>query len=207
MMYAFFGLPVFILFCMLAIHASESLEKMKLHWNEYRCNPIYIPFAGSIRPDVTTQENFLFCINQFSHDIFKVALDGIHALLGDVTSSLGEFVKPLSLFRGVFTGLRRVILKFAASTFSKIASSSSVFIHYLIKIQDVLQRFVGQGYIASYLVYILVSFMEAFVKLFISIVKSFVIAMLAISFVLALFQPEILVITLVLASILSAAGA
>jgi hypothetical protein len=49
--------------------------------------------------------------------------------------------------------------------------------------------------------------MEAFVKLFISIVKSFVIAMLAISFVLALFQPEILVITLVLASILSAAGA
>jgi hypothetical protein len=207
MMYVFFGLPVVILVAMMAIHASESLEKMKLHWNEYRCNPIYMPFAGSIRPDVTTQENFLYCTNQFGHDLFAVALDGIHALLGTLTASLGEFVQPLSTFRGVFSMLRKVVLKFAATTFSKIASSSSVFIHYLIKIQDVLQRFVGQGYIASYLVYILVSFMEAFVKLFISIVKSFVIAMLAISFVLALFQPEILVITLVLASILSAAGA
>lgn len=206
-MYAFFGLPILIILAMLAIHASESLEKMKLNWNEYRCNPIYIPFAGSIRPDVTTQENFLFCINQFSHEILKVPLDGIHALLGTVTGSLGEFIKPLSTFRSMFSMIRNVILKFAASTFSKIASSSSVFVHYLIKIRDVLDRFVGQGYIASYLVYVLVSFMEAFVKLFISIVKAFVIAMLAISFVLALFQPELLAITLVLASTLAAAGA
>lgn len=207
MMYVFFGFPVLIIFLMLVVHASETLEKIKLNWNEYRCNPVYMPFAGSIRPDVTTSENFLYCINQLSDDVLKIALDPVHALLGTVTSSLGEFVKPLSLFRGVFSMLRKVILKFAASTFSKVASSSSVFIHFLIKIRDVLNRFVGQGYIATYLVYALMSFMEAFVKLFISIIKSFVIAMLAISFVLALFQPEILVITLVLASILASAGA
>lgn len=207
MMYVFFGFPVLIIFLMLVVHASETLEKMKLNWNEYRCNPVYMPFAGAIRPDVTTSENFLFCINQFSDEVLKLALDPVHALLGTMTSSLGEFVKPLSLFRTMFSMIRKVILKFAASTFSKIASSSSVFIHFLIKIRDVMNRFVGQGYIATYIVYILMSFMEAFVKLFISIVKTFVIAMLAISFVLALFQPEILVITLVLASILASAGA
>lgn len=207
MMYIFFGFPVIIIFLMLVVHASETLEKMKLNWNEYRCNPIYIPFAGSIRPDVTTEENFLYCINQFGNEVIKIPLDGIHALLGTVTSSLGEFVKPLSTFRGMFSIIRNVILKFTASTFSKIASSSSVFIHYIIKIQDVLKRFVGQGYIAGYLTYVIVSFMEAFVKLFISIVKTFVIVMLAISFMLALFQPELLAITLALASILAAAGA
>ncbi len=192
---------------MLVIHASETLEKMKLHWNDYRCNPIYMPFAGYIRPDVTTDQNFLFCINQFGNEILKYSLDGIHALLGTVTSSLGEFIKPLGTFRSVFSIIRNVLLKFTASTFSKIASSSSIFIHYVIKIQDVLKRFVGQGYILSYLTYILVSFMEAFVKLFITVMKTFVIVMLAISFVLALFQPELLAITLVIASILSAAGA
>lgn len=77
----------------------------------------------------------------------------------------------------------------------------------MIKIQDVLKRFVGQGYITSYLVYILVSFMEAFVKLFISIIKAFVIATLAISAVLAIFQPELLAIALALAAILKAAHA
>lgn len=206
-MYVFFGFPILVIFIMMAIHASQSLEKMKLNWNEYRCNPIYMPFAGTIRPDVTTEENFLYCINQFGNDIFKVALDGIHELLGTITSSLGEFIKPLSTFRGVFSMLRNVILKFTASTFSKIASSTSVFIHYLIKIQDVLKRFVGQGYIAAYITYILVSFMEAFVKLFITIIKTFIIVMLAISFVLALFQPELFVIVLTLASIMAAAGA
>jgi hypothetical protein len=207
MMYVFFGLPLLIIFSMLVIHASETLEKMKLHWNDYRCNPIYMPFAGYIRPDVTTDQNFLFCINQFGNEILKYSLDGIHALLGTVTSSLGEFIKPLGTFRSVFSIIRNVLLKFTASTFSKIASSSSIFIHYVIKIQDVLKRFVGQGYILSYLTYILVSFMEAFVKLFITVMKTFVIVMLAISFVLALFQPELLAITLVIASILSAAGA
>lgn len=207
MMYVFFGLPVLVLVGMLMIHASYSLGKMRLHWNEYRCNPIYMPFAGAIRPDVTTQENFLYCINQLGDEILKVGLDGIHSLLGTVTSSLGEFMKPLSISRGIFTMIRNVMLKFTASTFSKIASSSSVFIHYMIKIQDVLKRFVGQGYITSYLVYILVSFMEAFVKLFISIIKAFVIATLAISAVLAIFQPELLAIALALAAILKAAHA
>ena len=207
MMYVFFGLPILIIFSMLVIHASETLEKMKLNWNEYRCNPIYLPFAGYIRPDVTTNENFLFCINQFGNEVIKIPLDAIHALLGTVTASLGAFVKPLLNFRGMFSIIRNVILKFTASTFSKIASSSSVFIHYLIKIQDVLKRFVGQGYIAAYITYVLVSFMEAFVKLFISIVKTFVIVMLAISFVLALFQPELLAVVLALASMLAAAGA
>jgi hypothetical protein len=70
-----------------------------------------------------------------------------------------------------------------------------------------LKRFVGQGYIASYLTYILVSFLESFVTLFITILKTFIFIMLAISFVLALFQPEILAVVLVLASLLSAAGA
>lgn len=207
MMLIFFGLPVLIIFFMLVIHASESLEKMKLNWNEYRCNPIYMPFAGHIRPDVTTQENFLYCINNFGHEILKVGLDGIHELLGTLTASIGAMIKPLGTFRGLFSIIRKVLFSFTASTFSKIASSTSIFIHYMIKIQDVMKRFVGQGYIASYIAYALVSFMEAFVKLFISIVKSFVIIMLAISFVLALFQPELLAITLTLASILAAAGA
>lgn len=207
MMWAFFGFPVLIICFMIGIHVSESVEKIKLNWNEYRCNPLYIPFAGWIRPDVGTELNFLYCTNQFGHEILKYALDGIHSLLGVAVGSLAEFTGPLSIFRNMFTRLRKFVLSFAASTFSKIASSSSVMVHYMIKIQDMLKRFVGQGYIASYLTYLIVSFMESFVVLFITIVKSFVMIMLAISFVLALFQPELLVITLVLASILSAAGA
>ena len=205
-MWLFFGLPILVLFIMGIIHASESVNKIKDNWNEYRCNPIYIPFAGSIRPDVTTQENLLYCLNQMGNEVLKYPLDAIHELLGTFTSSLTELTGSLGIFRNLFARMRSFMLSFTASTMSKAASSSSVFIHYLIKIRDVMKRFVGQGYIASYLTYVVFSFLESFIVLFISILKTFVIIMLAISFVLALFQPELFAIVLALASILAAAG-
>jgi hypothetical protein len=74
------------------------------------------------------------------------------------------------------------------------------------KIQDLIRRIVGEGYIAMFFGVTAISFIQGFVMLVIAVIKGFVIAMLAISVILALFQPEILVITLVIASLLAAAG-
>lgn len=205
-MWLFYGLPILALLLTGIVHASESLEKVRDNWNEYRCNPIYIPFAGIVRPDVGVELNFQYCMGQFSNEILKVPLDAINSLFSVMGSALSEFTGPMAIFRVMFSKMRNFILGFTASTMSKAATSTSIFIHYLIKFRDIIKRFVGQGYVASYLTYLIFAFMEGFVVLFISILKGFVIAMLAISFILALFQPELLAITLVLASLLAAAG-
>jgi hypothetical protein len=70
----------------------------------------------------------------------------------------------------------------------------------------VLRRFVGEGYIATFLVNTGVDFIMSFVYLCISIIKGFVYALLAISIILALFQPELLAVAVVLASLLAASG-
>lgn len=207
MMLLFFGLPFLFIGVALLAHAAESLDSVRMNWNQYRCNPMYMPFAGMIREDTTTTQNFYQCMNLFGNEVLKVPLDGLGAGFKLVGSSLSELVAPIPLFRALFGRIRKFMLGFAATTFSKIASSSSVFIHYLIKIRDMLKRFVGQGYVASYLTYTLVSFLESFVVLFIAILKAFIGIMLAISVILALFQPELLAIVLVLASLLAAAGA
>lgn len=207
MKWLFFGLPVAIIFSMLLIHASMSLDKIRANWNEYRCNPIYIPFAGAIRPDVTTQENFLHCINNFGQEIIKYPIDAINGLLKTTHDSIGEMTGPLAIFRNMFSRIRNFMLGFTVSTMSKAATSTSVFVHYLIKLRDMMRRFVGEGYIATFLTYTIFSFLESFIVLFISILKAFIFAMLAIAIVLALFQPELLAITLALASILAASGA
>jgi hypothetical protein len=191
---------------MCIVHASGSLEKIKLHWNEYRCNPMYMPFAGSIRPDVDTAENFSYCINAMAGQIFGFLIDGINQLFATTIGSLGELANPLTDFRSVFNMIRGGMFSFTASTLSKAANSTSVFIHYLIKIRDVLKRFVGEGYIAGFLVNVIVDFIWSFVTLFISILKGFVFALLAISIILALFQPELLVVAIVLASMIGASG-
>lgn len=191
---------------MFVIHASFSLDKVRSNWEEYRCHPAYIPFAGIIRPDTGTGENFTHCLDRMGTDAFKLLLDPINALFGSIHSSIGEMITPLTLFRQMFSRMRKFMLSFTISTFGKITSSTSVFVHYLIKIRDVLKRFVGEGYIAAFLVNTGVNFIMSFVYLCISIIKTFVYSLLAISIILALFQPEMLAIAVALAAMLASSG-
>lgn len=188
------------------LHASYSVDTIRENWNEYRCNPFYIPFAGTIRPDITTEENFNHCMNSMGQQVFGYLLDPLNGLFKDVNDNISELGSGLPLMRGMFTRIRKVMLSFASVTFGKIVNSMSSVSYILIKIRDILKRFAGQGYIATFLVNTGVDFILSFVYLLISIIKSFVYALLAISIILALFQPELLVFAITIASLLGASG-
>lgn len=206
-MWAIVLLPVFALSVIMVFHASYSIDRIKSNWVEYRCNPFYMPFAGYMQEDVSTTENFQYCLNAIGSEALKLPLDAVNGVLGTVTDSVSEIAGPLDLFRQLFARIRKFMLSFTSTTLTKVTSSTSVFVFYLAKIRDVLKRFIGQGYIASYLAYVGVSFIESFVTLCITVIKSFIYAMLCIAIILALFQPEILAVVVVIASMLAAAGA
>ena len=206
-MWAIVLLPVFALSVIMVFHASYSIDRIKSNWVEYRCNPFYMPFAGYMQEDVSTTENFQYCLNSIGSEALKLPLDAVNGVLGTVTDSVSEIAGPLDLFRQLFARIRKFMLSFTSTTLTKVTSSTSVFVFYLAKIRDVLKRFIGQGYIASYLAYVGVSFIESFVTLCITVIKSFIYAMLCIAIILALFQPEILAVVVVIASMLAAAGA
>jgi hypothetical protein len=190
----------------LVAHGMGNWEKVKDNWTEYRCNPIYIPVAGFIRPDVSASDNFVYCTNTLAASIWGIVQAQLTSYFGVLGSSLGQLKSPLDLIRWVISRIRKFLFSFMAQTMSKAASSTSVFLHYLAKIQDVMKRFVAQGYIGAFLVQVLVDFIWSFVTLFISIVKTFVFILLAISFILALFNPALLVLAIVLASLIAASG-
>jgi len=205
-MWLFYAIPILAVFLMGVIHASESVDKVRRHWNEYRCNPIYIPLAGVIRPDIGVEENFQHCINMFGQSIFRFVIDGLMLMFKDLAAGITEISGPLSIFRDMFSRIRKFMLSFAAMTFGKIANSASSISYILIKIRDVLKRFAGEGWIAVFLANTLIDSAVAFVMLCISIIKGFVYALLAISIILALFQPELLVFAITIASMLGASG-
>lgn len=188
------------------IHASESIEKIRLHWNEYRCDPIYIPFAGMIRPDIGVEENFQHCMNMFGQSIFAGVLDVINLMFKDITSSLSEATGPLALMRGLMARIVKMLFSFGAQTFGKITNSMGSMVYILIKIRDILKRFVGEGYIATFLAKAGIDFIYGFVMLLIHIIKIFVYGLLAASIILALFQPELLALAIALAALLAATG-
>lgn len=159
-----------------------------------------------IRPDIGVESNFQHCMNQFGQSIFKYLIDMIMSLFKTLTASISEFSSALPGMRSVFSKMRKVIFSFGAQTFGKIANSMSNISFILIKIRDILKRFVGEGYIAAFLAQTGMDFIISFVMAIISIIKAFVYALLAISVILALFQPEMLVLAIVLASFIGASG-
>ena len=205
-MWLFYIMPLVAVFLMAVVHASESLDKVKRDWNQYRCNPIYIPFAGFIRSDVTTEENFQHCMNMFGQSVMGMFVDVIMSLFKTLTASLTEMTGPLMDMRGMFSKIRMFMLSFATQVFGKIINSTSSISYIIIKIRDILQRFIGQGYIAAFLANTLIDSAVSFVMLCISVIKTFVYSLPAISFVLALFQPEMLILAVVLLSMMGQAG-
>jgi hypothetical protein len=152
-------------------------------------------------------ENFEHCMAMIGSEVVGQMNDA----LGSQFSIIGEFLKeitnPLALFRQMFSMMRGFVLSFTTKTLGKASGPLSMFVYYLNKIQDLIRRMVGEGYIAAFIGVTAVSFIEGFVSLCLAIIKGFVYAMLIIAIILALFQPEILAIVLVLASSLAAAGA
>jgi hypothetical protein len=133
-------------------------------------------------------------------------IDEIMSMFKTLTSSLSEFSSSLPGMRSVFSAMRKTLFSFAAQTFGKIANSLSNVSFILIKIRDILKRFVGEGYIAAFLAQTGMDFVVSMVMAIISVIKGFVYALLAISIILALFQPEMLVLAIVLASMIGASG-
>ena len=46
--------PLLILGVILYTYVQANLENLRDNWTTYRCNPLYMPFAGGIQPEVST---------------------------------------------------------------------------------------------------------------------------------------------------------
>ena len=199
--------PCLAVLAMMIVHAGETLDKLRTDWPEYRCNPAYMPFAGQIRPDIGTTQNMYYCIGELSNEIFKPILDMINELFAGINESLSEITGGIGSFAVVFSRIRNFMMSFLIGTFSKITMLAGSVSHVLIKIQDVLSRFVGQGYIGAYFMQIGVDFVISFVMLCISIVKGFVYALLAISILLILGgQIELIILAATVLGLLGSSG-
>ncbi len=59
---------------------QSVMAQVRTNWNQHRCNPIYMPFAGVIMPEPgstsmeTTVTNFSYCIKQDVSSVFSIAL-------------------------------------------------------------------------------------------------------------------------------------
>jgi hypothetical protein len=67
--------------------------------------------------------------------VWGIVTDQINAYFGVLGSSLNDLSQPLTGFRAVMSNIWKFLFSVLAQTMGKAASSTSVFVHYLVKIR------------------------------------------------------------------------
>lgn len=91
------SLFIIIVFVLLTFQVltSVGIKTVQENWPKYRCNPMYMPFAGTLAPTKTTAgENFSYCIHDFAMSAAPALTQPLSyvqtmtlALMGDMTTT------------------------------------------------------------------------------------------------------------------------
>jgi len=81
---------VLLLFTIMLI----GIENIKKNWNQYRCNPIVIPFADVFGEDVN--DNFNYCVQGIQAEYMKELTEPLYSYMSQIVSMSGDLQNNMS---------------------------------------------------------------------------------------------------------------
>jgi len=145
----FLLLTIFVLFVYGYFQIMRVREDIANDWQNQRCNPKYIPFAGYItHPDGTTpfqytSDNFQYCIQNVENDVAGQAMSPLNYLISGVTNMLNIIGTSVQHTRDFLNTLRKNIRKFAEDVFHKILNVMIPLMSLIISLKDMLDKTQG----------------------------------------------------------------
>ena len=121
-----------------------SLDEIKQNWVQYRCNPVYMPFASLVGVD--TAGNFMRCTTKSFQDYAGFIMDPINHLFGTFLTMFSSIADSLNSMRAMFNGIRTAFLGIVTMIFGKLANTMSAMQYLMIRIRTVFLRVSGVMY-------------------------------------------------------------
>ena len=117
------------------------LDEIRENWIQYRCNPIYMPFASLVGQDVAS--NFTKCTMKSFQDYAGFILDPIQTLFGTFLKMFSSIAESLQSMRQMFAGIRNGFLGIVSMIFGKLANTMAAMQYLMIRIRTVFMRVAG----------------------------------------------------------------
>jgi hypothetical protein len=114
------------------------LDEIKENWVQYRCNPVYMPFASFVGVD--TANNFMQCSMTSFKDYLGFILDPIQNLFGTFIAMFSSIATSLDGMRKMFTGIRTGFLGIVSMIFGKLANTLASMQYLMVRIRTVFMR-------------------------------------------------------------------
>lgn len=126
------------IFAGLYAYGLAHLQEIKLNWVQYRCNPIYMPIAGMVGSDIST--NFMNCTLQSVNTYAGFIMDPIYKNFNILTGILKTILGSMNSMRAAMAGASDGFLSIIRGTFGKLQNTFSTVIQLFGRVRSIMNR-------------------------------------------------------------------
>jgi hypothetical protein len=126
------------IFSMLYAYGMSNIQDIRDNWVQYRCNPIYMPMAGMVGSDISS--NFLNCTLQSVNTYAGYVMDPIYQNFSILTSIFQYLLKTMNDMRAAVTGASSGFMGIIQSTFGKIQNTIQTTVQLFGRVRTIMNR-------------------------------------------------------------------
>ncbi len=140
-------------------YVQSQIEPIRQDWNNQRCNPSVMPFAGWINKPPGknasdfTSENFMQCTTQILSSIVSYFMQPFYFITGIVAKIVKFLQKAVDMIRFVLEYLRFQLNRMFSIVIGRIVNVMVPIRVILTKMKDTLQKTIGVAVTGLYTVY------------------------------------------------------
>jgi hypothetical protein len=142
-------LAFLVLFASAYYYVLNHLQPIKANWNEEKCNPAYMPFAGVIHDKKGddfykfTADNFTGCTQTILQKITDYAFLPFYYAMNVMSNVFLAMVNALGAMREMFDKMRNSASYITAIIFDRIFNITAPILEMFINIKSMAAKFVG----------------------------------------------------------------
>jgi len=127
-----------VLFAGAYAYGMAHLDEIKANWVEYRCNPVYMPLAGMVGSDIST--NFMNCTLQSVNTYAGFVMDPIYQNFSMLTGIIETILGSMNDMRAAVAGASGGFLGIIAGTFGKMRNTLQEVILLFGRVRSIINR-------------------------------------------------------------------
>jgi len=125
--------------------AKTTLKNVQHNWSQYRCNPLFMPFADNV------EQNFFTCVQSGMKTFIPFFLNPLNSLLDKLTSIASDHSISINSFRISHFNLRSLLSNTFLSMIGVFESMGVEFVKTLFGVSDLISKFVAIGVSIMYI--------------------------------------------------------
>jgi hypothetical protein len=167
-------------------YVLNNLQPIKANWNEEKCNPVYMPFAGVIHDKkgdefyTFTANNFTGCIQTILQKITDYAFLPFYYAMNVISNIFMAMISALGAIREMFDKIRESASSITSVVFDRIFNITAPILEMFINIKSIIAKFVGT--IATVVYTLIASYLglQSFFRLLLQLLTDILYALVAV---------------------------